>query len=143
MKTRVASVLGLAMLAASFAFGSSFACFEAAETTASALQAVAPESEAIITEPQTGITEAQIVEVDQPAAVIGAIEPSPTEVSPPPAIRFVDAIVAEITQTVTIAVPGQTEDNEEAVLATGSIPLSHDDEPILVRDLTMAPEDAN
>ena len=155
MKTKLVSALGLALLAASLTFSSSFACSQSSETTAFVLPTVVPESDptvaartsteevdlpadvsaiepppivgsapvfhsvdAIVVEitqsgtimapeaidaseaAQTSITE----EVDQPATVINAIEPSPIDESAP-VIHSADAIVVEITQSVTIVAP--------------------------------------
>jgi len=77
-------------------------------TTSSALQTVAPDSEANVTDTpcssdaQTSVTEGQIA-VDQPWSVIIEIEQS-TEAS-----LTGDAIVIEIPQTMTVVVPRQTE----------------------------------
>jgi hypothetical protein len=78
-------------------------------TTSSALQTVAPDSEANVTDTlsyssdaQTSVTEGQIA-VDQPWSVIIEIEQS-TEAS-----LTGDAIVVEIPQTMTVVVPRQTE----------------------------------
>jgi hypothetical protein len=71
---------------------------------------------------ETSVVEAQPAALDQASSVLIEIEPFSSEAYSPPVIRFVDAIVIEVTQTVTIAVPGQdVEDNEEP-LHTGSIP---------------------
>jgi len=140
MMTKLVCALGLAMLAASFTFGSSFACSGATETTASALQTVVPESEAKVTEnlsAQTSTTEAQIAEVGQPASVVSEIEPSPIDASPAAAIQFVDAIVVEITQTVTVVVPGQTFEDNEELEHTGSIPESIPERPATAPDLVL------
>jgi hypothetical protein len=81
---------------------------------------------------QTSVVEAEPAAVDQASSVIGEIEPFSSDASSPPAIRFVDAIVVEVTQTVTIAVPGQdVEDNEEP-LHTGSIPDAPVAEPTVI-----------
>jgi hypothetical protein len=59
-------------------------------------------------------TEGSDSELDEPAPVISAIEPSPIDASTPSTIQSADAIVVEITQSVTVALPGQKlEDNEE------------------------------
>jgi hypothetical protein len=140
MKTRFSSALCFALLAASFTFGSSFVYAEAPEVTTSALQTVGPNNETNVIEglpdgsggqagvadasvaeagvAEAGVAEAQPAEVDQPSSLVSETELSSTdELSP--AIRSVDAIVVEVTQTVTIAVPGQdVEDKEDH---TGSI----------------------
>jgi hypothetical protein len=151
MKTRFSSALGFALLAASFTFGSSFVYAEAPEVTTSALQTVGPNNETNVIEglpdgsggqagvadasvaeagvAEAGVAEAQPAEVDQPSSLVSETELSSTdELSP--AIRSVDAIVVEVTQTVTIAVPGQdVEDNEDH---TGSIRDASATEPIEV-----------
>ena len=146
MKTRFSSALGFALLAASFTFGSSFVRAEAPEATTSALQTVGPNNETNVIEglpdgsggqagvadasvAEAGVAEAQPAEVDQPSSLVSETELSSTdELSP--AIRSVDAIVVEVTQTVTIAVPGQdVEDNEDH---TGSIRDASATEPIEV-----------
>jgi hypothetical protein len=78
---------------------------------------------------EASVAEAQPAEVDQPSSLVSETELSSTdELSP--AIRSVDAIVVEVTQTVTIAVPGQdVEDNEDH---TGSIRDASATEPIEV-----------
>jgi hypothetical protein len=125
MKTKLSCALGLALLAASFTFGGAVACPGATETISSALQTLAPDSEANVTVMpsygsgvQTGVAEAQPAEVDQPSSVVSEIEPSSID-----APTTGDAILVEITLTVTIVVPGQiVEDNEEPT-HTGSIIL--------------------
>jgi hypothetical protein len=146
MKTRFYSALGFALLAASFIFGSSFVYAETPEATTSLLQTVGPNNETNVIEglpdgsggqagvadasvAEAGVAEAQPAEVDQPSSIVSETELSSTdELSP--AIRSVDAIVVEVTQTVTIAVPGQdVEDNEDH---TGSIRDASATEPIEV-----------
>ena len=156
MKTRFYSALGFALLAASFIFGSSFVYAETPEATTSLLQTVGPDNETNVIEglpdgsggqagvaeanvaeagvaeagvAEASVAEAQPAEVDQPSSLVSETEPSSTdELSP--AIRSVDAIVVEVTQTVTIAVPGQDdEDNEDH---TGSIRDASATEPIEV-----------
>jgi hypothetical protein len=147
MKTKLASVLGLAVLMASFTCGGSVVYADAPEALSSAMQTLAPDANANGTESvgtlpcastddgaETCTVNAALAEVDQlsPAA---AIEPSVTEASsteaPAPAIQSVDAIVVEVTQTVTIAVPGQDEDGEAPVLVE-SVPEPTATEPVLV-----------
>ena len=151
MKTKLSCALGLALLAASFTFGSSFVYAEAPEATTSVLQTVGPNNETSVIEglpdgsggqadvvqtgvadanvAEAGVAEAQPAELDQPSSLVSETELSSTdELSP--AIRSVDAIVVEVTQTVTIAVPGQdVEDNEDH---TGSLGDASATEPIEV-----------
>jgi len=147
MKTKLASVLGLAVLMASFTCGGSVVYADAPEALSSAMQTLAPDANANGTESvgtlpcastddgaETCTVNAALAEVDQ-LSPAGAIEPSVTEASsteaPMPAIQSVDAIVVEVTQTVTIAVPGQDEDDEAPVLVE-SVPEPTATEPVLV-----------
>jgi hypothetical protein len=86
--------------------------------TEESTQAVAPESEAKATElsEPSGIAEAQ-TEV-APAAV----EPPSTDLNALPAIVSVEAVPVEITETVTVVVPGQKSgDDEGATIAASGI----------------------
>jgi hypothetical protein len=147
MKTKLASVLGLAVLMASFTCGGSVVYADAPEALSSAMQTLAPDANANGTESvgtlpcastddgaETCTVHAALAEVDQ-LSPAGAIEPSVIEASsteaPAPAIQSVDAIVVEVTQTVTIAVPGQDEDAEAPVLVE-SVPEPTATEPVLV-----------
>jgi hypothetical protein len=153
MKIKLAGVLGLAVLMASFTCGGSVVYADAPEALSSAMQALAPDANANGTESvgtlpcaftddgaETCTVNAALAEVDQ-LSPAGAIEPSVTEASSTeatstdasavPAIQSVDAIVVEVTQTVTIAVPGQDEDAEAAVLVE-SVPEPTATEPVLV-----------
>jgi hypothetical protein len=147
MKTKLASVLGLAVLVASFTCGGSVVYADAPEALSSAMQTLAPDANANGTESvgtlpcaftddgaETCTVHATLAEVDH-LSPAGAIEPSVTEASsteaPAPAIQSVDAILVEVTQTVTIAVPGQDEDAEAPVLAE-SVPEPTATEPVLV-----------
>jgi hypothetical protein len=141
MKTKLASVLGLAVLAASFAFGSSLVYAETEETS-SAMQVVAlvadtngAESELSCVLDSAGAdicaVAKKLAEVDQPSAA-AQTELSATEAAP--AIRFVDAIVAEVTQTVTIAVPGENAADREEPVGTGSIMAPPAAEPVAMLD---------
>jgi hypothetical protein len=106
MKTKLVSALGLALLAASFTFSSSFACSQSPEATAVVLPTVVPESDATVA------AQTSTEEVDQPADV-SAIEPPPIAESAP-VIHSVDAIVVEITQSGTITAPEAIEASEAA-----------------------------
>jgi hypothetical protein len=147
MKTKLASVLGLAVLMASFTCGGSVVYADAPEALSSAMQTLAPDANANGTESvgtlpcastddgaETCTVHAALAEVEQ-LSPAGAIEPSVTEASsteaPAPAIQSVDAIVVEVTQTVTIAVLGQDEDAEAPVLVE-SVPEPTATEPVLV-----------
>jgi hypothetical protein len=85
-------------------------------------QTAALESEAKATpelSAQTGAAEAQI-EVAEPAAVVAAVEPLSTDVNALPAVVSVDAVRVEITETVTVVVPGQTSEHNVEVEITGT-----------------------
>jgi hypothetical protein len=144
MKTKFASVLGLAVLAASFAFGSSLVYAETEETS-SPIQVVAlvadtngAESELSCVIDSAGadictVTET-LAEVDQPSAAAGQTELSATEAAPASTIQFVDAIVAEVAQTVTVAVPGENAAVSEEPAGTGSITAPPVAEPVAMLD---------
>jgi hypothetical protein len=95
MKMKLVSALGLALLAASFTFSSSFACSQSSETTAFVLPTFVPDATVAA---QTGTEE-----VDQPADVSVIETPSVAESAP--ALRSIDSIVVEITQSGTIMAP--------------------------------------
>src|SRR5262249_13789884 len=119
MKTILASVLGLAVLVA-ITCVSSLVYADALEAASSAMQTLAPdatangaesvdklpcESSCVGAEHCTG--DAQAAEVDQPSSAV-------SEASPAPAVQSADAIIVEVTQTVTIVVPGdEAADSEE------------------------------
>src|ERR1700686_5477308 len=132
MKTKLASVLGLAVLVASFTCGSSFVYADAIEAAPSAMQTLAPdanangvesvdklpcESSCVGTENATG--DAQITEAGQSPSAVSETETSTVEEAP--AIRSADAVVVEVTQTVTIVVPGEDAADSEEPAITGSI----------------------
>jgi tetrahydromethanopterin S-methyltransferase subunit F len=140
MQTKLASALGLALLAASLTFGSSFACPDTPGITASAL-ATAPEADAMDREylpVQRSATEAPVAEVEQPTAVASVTDRSSTEVAASSATPSIDAIVAEVTQNVTLlaresdaAQAGMTEispaeSNEPAAVTSAIEPSSID-----------------
>jgi hypothetical protein len=160
MKTKLARVLGLAVLVASFTCGGSLVYADALEATSSAMQTLAPDADANGTESvgalpcasydegaETCTVKAPLAEVDQPSSPASTIEPaataaSLTEASPAPAIQSADAVVVEVIETVTIAVPGQgAGDNEEAAV-TGSITELPATEPVLAVDAEAATDAA-
>jgi hypothetical protein len=66
--------------------------------------------------------EAQVGEIVPAHSVISTIDAPPTEGSAPPAIVSADAVLVEITETVTVVVPGQkSEDDEGATIAASGI----------------------
>jgi hypothetical protein len=136
MKTKLSCGLGLALFAASFTFGSSFACPEATEATSSVLQTIAPDTETNVTlTPSYGSGVQASVAEAQPAEASVAIEIE----QPADAPLTGDAIVVEITQTVTIVVPGQIVEENEEPTHTGSIL-----EPSVILDVqTTALDDLN
>src|SRR5271169_4850722 len=144
MKTKLASVLGLAVLAASFAFGSSLVHAETEETS-SAIEVVAlvadtngagSELSCVLDSAGADICAAaeKLAEVDQPSAAAGQTELSATEAAPASTIQFVDAIVAEVNQTVTIAVPGENAAVSEEPVGTGSTTAPPAAEPVAMFD---------
>jgi hypothetical protein len=89
MKTKLVSALGLALLAASFTFSSSFACSQSSEATISALPVIALESNEAATESlpvEATVAESLPVTESLPAAAAAAesasAETSTSEVSP-------------------------------------------------------------
>jgi len=152
MKTKLASVLGLAVLMACFICGSSFVyADDVLEAASSAMQTLAPdansvesvdklpcESSCVGTEHCTG--DAQTAEADQSSSAVSAIEPSVTEASPAPAVQSVDAIIVEVTQTVTIVVPGEDAADSEEPAVTGSIlePAATEPAPVVEAAATEA-----
>ena len=133
MKTILASVLGLVVLVA-LTCGSSFVYADALEAASSAMQTLAPdatanavesvdklpcESSCVGAEHCTG--DAQAAEVDQPSSAVSEVEPSVIEASPAPAVQSADAIIVEVTQTVTIVVPGDEVADSEEPAVTGAI----------------------
>lgn len=143
MKTILASVLGLVVLVA-LTCGSSFVYADALEA-ASAMQTLAPdatangaesvdklpcESSCVGAEHCTG--DAQAAEVDQPSSAVSEIEPSVTQASPAPAVQSADAIIVEVTQTVTIVVPGDEAADSEEPAVTGAIEEPAATEPAAV-----------
>ena len=149
MKTKLASVLGLAVLMASFAFGSSLVYAET-EKTSSPMQEIALVADTNVAESELScvldsagadictVTET-LAEVDQPSAA-GQTELSATEAAPASTVRFVDAIVAEVIQTVTIAVPGENAADSEEPAGTGSIPAPPVAEPVAMLEVGKAIE---
>jgi hypothetical protein len=144
MKTILASVLGLVVLVA-LTCGSSFVYADALEAASSAMQTLAPdatangaesvdklpcESSCVGAEHCTG--DAQAAEVDQPSSAVSEIEPSAIEASPAPAVQSADAIIVEVTQTVTIVVPGDEAADSEEPAVTGSIQEPAATEPAAV-----------
>jgi hypothetical protein len=123
MKTKLASAFGLAMLAVAFSFSSSFACSETSPTTASVVESLVSESGMNVTgSAEASAPEGQVGEVAAPASVISNIEAPSTDVNAPPAIASVDAVPVEITETVTVVVPGQkSEDDEGAAIPASGI----------------------
>jgi hypothetical protein len=139
MKIKLASVLGLAVLLMSFVFGSSLV-YADAEETSSAIETLA----AVATSDEGGLScildsagadictvVAKVAELDQPAAA-GETEVAATEEAP--AIHTADAIVAEVKETVTIAVPGDNAGSSEEPASTGAVSEPAAAEPVAMLD---------
>jgi hypothetical protein len=105
---------------------------EPSQTAAPEYEAKAPAEVA----EQTGTAEAQIA-VAEPAAVV-AVEPPSADVNAPPAIVSVDAVPVEITETVTVVVPGQKSQAIDDVEITGAEPEHPTAAPNLKRDAATA-----
>jgi hypothetical protein len=140
MKTTLAKVTGLALLAASFAFCGSLAYADTEETTSIQVltfDAVGSPGEIVAvldcdTEDGMGscpvdilvaaeATETTVADAFDPAVLEAAAEPAAdTE----PAIRTVDAIIAEVHQIAVIIVPADTDATIEEPAQTGAIPAA-------------------
>jgi hypothetical protein len=119
MNTKLASAFGLAMLAVAFSFSSSFACSETSHTSTSVIESAVSESGVNIT--PLAAPEAQVGEIVPAPSVISTID-APTEASALPTIVSADAVPVEITETVTVVVPGQkSEDDEGATIGASGI----------------------
>ena len=144
---RCSFALGSLVLAAVLTLGGTFAYADAIDTP-TAVEATATVGNANLAErpdalfcitygggDQTCIVEAQLEalygreadEADHAASWIIEEAPSATDALTP-ALYFVDAIKVEITQTVTIAAPGQDVESDEPAY-TGSVPTELKDAP--------------
>ena len=113
MRTKLASALGLAMLSVAFSFSTSFACPETSQTTASVVEGTVSERGMNVTAlAEASAPEGQAGEVGAPGSVASNAEAPSTEPAAP-SVAFVDAIPVEITETVTVVVPGQNSKEEE------------------------------
>jgi hypothetical protein len=140
MNTTLAKVTGIALLAASFAFCGSLAYADTEDTTSIQVltfDAVGNSGEIIAvldcdTEDGMGgcpgdisvaaatpATETTVADAFDPAVLEAAAEPDTAE----PAIRSVDAIIAEVNQTTVIVVTGDAETAIEEPAQTASIAL--------------------
>jgi hypothetical protein len=179
MKTKLASVLGLAVLVASFICGGSLVYAQTAETS-SVMQAVAPVGDANGAESEVSCildsagadictVTAKLAEVDEPSDIgaqetlsvmqaaasaadadgaesdvscildaagadICTVTVKLAEVGEPldtaPAVEAADAIVVEVSQSVTVAAPGQEARDNEEPAQTGSISEPPAQEPV-------------
>jgi hypothetical protein len=139
MKTTLAKVTGLALLAASFAFCGSLAYADTEDTTSIQVltfDAVGNPGEIIAVldcDTEDGMggcpvdvtvaaqpTETTVADAFDPAVLEAAAEPADTA---EPAIRSVDAIIAEVNQTTVIVVTGDTETAIEEPAQTAAIAL--------------------
>ena len=145
MKTKLACILGLAVLVTSFICGGSLVYADALEAASSALLTLAPDANTNSAESSDElhcmlysdgadncIVNAQPAVVDQPSSAVSEIEPSATDAAP--AIQFVDAIAVVVAQTVTVAAPGLNVWDSEEPAYTGSIPEPSATEPVLNLD---------
>src|ERR1700675_2694550 len=119
MKTKLASVLGLAVLMACFICGSSFVYAEdVLEAASTAMQTLALDAnangvesvdklpcESSCVDAENGTADAPVAEAGQSPSAVSETEASTVEEAP--AIRSADAVIVEVTQTVTIVVPGE------------------------------------
>jgi hypothetical protein len=123
MRTTLASAFGLAMLSVAFSFSTSFACPKTSQTMASVVERTVSESGMNVTAlAEASAPEGQAGEVGAPGSVAGNTEAPSTEPSAP-SVAFADAIPVEITETVTVVVPGQNSKEEEgpAMPASGIV----------------------
>jgi len=146
MKTKLACVLGLAALAASFGCGVSLAHADAIEAASSVSIALASDADLNGAESpdlhcvlysdgaDNCIVNVEVAAVDLPSSADGETEPSAAA----PAIQFVDAIAVAVVQTVTIAAPGSDARDSEEPAVTGSIPAPSATEPASSRDAKSA-----
>jgi hypothetical protein len=140
MKTTLAKVTGLALLAASFAFSGSLAYADTEDTTSIQIltfDAVGNPGEivaALDCDTGDGMGNCPVetlVAADIATSVADAFDPAVAEVTAEatadaaePAIRSVDAIIAEVNQTVVIMVTGDTDTAIEAPAQTAAIPAT-------------------
>jgi hypothetical protein len=148
------SAIAFALLALSFAFDASQAYAEDLGTTSTLTQAAVLDTGPEIAEGwichtyssgvRTCIPAAQAAndqstaEVDYSHSIIGESE---TNAGAPPAIHSVDAIKVEITQTVTIAVAGETVEDKGEPSTTGSISEPAAESPLILEAKAATPED--
>ncbi|HMA74537.1 MAG TPA: hypothetical protein VKP67_24070 [Xanthobacteraceae bacterium] len=141
MKTRLAFIPGLALLATLLICGGSLAFADAYEAESSALLTLAPDVNGAEGQDQLHcvfysdgadncIVNTPFMVVDQPSAV-DEIEAAATE----PAVRFFDAIPVIVAQSVTIAAPGLTSRESEEPAFTGSILATSVTESVLNLDV--------
>jgi hypothetical protein len=139
MNTTLAKVTGIALLAASFAFCGSLAYADTEDTTSIQVltfDAVGNPGEIIAVldcdsedgmggcpvdvAVAAGPTETTVADAFDPAVLEAAAEPDTAE----PAIRSVDAIIAEVNQTTVIVVTGDAETAIEVPAQTATIALT-------------------
>jgi hypothetical protein len=138
MKTTLAKVTGLALLAASFAFSGSLAYADTEDTTSIQIltfDAVGNPAEIIAAldcdtgDGMGGCPVETLVAADTATTVADAFDPAVLEATAEvtadaaePAIRTVDAIIAEVQQTTVIIVTGDTDAAIEEPAQTAAIP---------------------
>jgi hypothetical protein len=137
MMCKLSGALGLALLAAMFVFGGSAAYAQVSETEASAVVAAAPDSDASVeknapicalgdadsckTEAEADALPSVAPDVDHAPAANGDVEPSAVDAQAPGITQY-DAIVIDVVETVTVAVPGDESLDQEPGY-TSSLPL--------------------
>jgi hypothetical protein len=92
--------------------------------------------------PATEVSTTEVSATEASPAETPATEVSSAEAAAAPAIQAVEAIIVEVTQTVTIAVPAEGAAVIEEPAQTGSISEPSTTEPVLVADEKTAPEAA-
>jgi hypothetical protein len=146
MKTKLAGVLGLAVLVASLTCGSSFVYADELEAAPAVVETLAANANAVesvdklpcesaCTNAENRTGDVEITEAGPSPTAVSETEPSTVEESP--AVRSADAIIVEVTQTVTIVVPGEDAADSEEPAITGSI-----QEPVVAEPVVeaVAPE---
>lgn len=107
MKTKLSSALGLALLAASLTFTSSFACSNSGDEQTSIVNAPAAE----VAQPSLGqVAQPSVTEVAQPS-VAEVTEPQVADVALPPVDEVVEPQVNQPSSVVSESEPSATEES--------------------------------
>jgi len=146
MMRKLSGALGLALLAAAFVFGGSVAYAQVSETEASALHAVAPDSDAngeknvlncgldrsdaasCETEAEFYALPSAAPDIDQAPAATGDAQPLASDASEPGITSYDAIVIDDVIETVTVAVPGE-QSADEGPDDTGSLPLEESTAP--------------